>query len=114
MIMKQKIGFIGSGNMAKAMIGGLINNSSIGPQEIMVSSPRQQSIDEIVKQYQVIGTTSNCEVASAVEILVLATKPNLYPHIIDEIKNSIDYSTIVVSIAAGQSIEMIEKLDCQH
>ncbi len=109
MIMKQKIGFIGSGNMAKAMIGGLINNSSIGPQEIMVSSPRQQSIDEIVKQYQVIGTTSNCEVASAVEILVLATKPNLYPHIIDEIKNSIDYSTIVVSIAAGQSIEMIEK-----
>ncbi len=83
------------------MISGLINNSSIASQEIMISSPRQQTIDEIVKQYRVIGTTSNQEIASSVEILALVINPNLYPQIINEIKHDIDCSTIIVSIAAG-------------
>ena len=106
--MKYKIGFIGSGNMATAMLGGILHSNLVQPEQIILSNPSQLKVDKLIQKYGVQGTISNRDVASSVEILILAVKPNLFPQIINEIKNSVNESTIIVSIAAGQTIEMIE------
>ena len=106
--MKYKIGFIGSGNMATAILGGILHSNLVQPNQIILSNPSQLKVDKLIQKYGVQGTISNRDVASSVEILILAIKPNLFPQIINEIKNSVNESTIIVSIAAGQTIKMIE------
>lgn len=106
--MKYKIGFIGSGNMAMAMLGGILRSNLVQPNQVILSNPSQSKVDNLTQKYGVQGTIANQDVASSVEILILAVKPNLFPKIINEIKNSVNESTIIVSIAAGQTIEMIE------
>lgn len=107
--MKYQIGFIGSGNMAIAMLKGLLNSNLVPSQEILMSNPSQIKVDQFVKDYQINGTTSNQEVANSCKIVILAVKPYLYLDIIDEIKTSIQVDTIIVSIAAGITIKAIEE-----
>lgn len=106
--MKFEVGFIGSGNMAMAMLNGLLASNEIKSNEILMSNPSQLKVNQFTGQYQINGTTSNQEVASSCKMVILAVKPNLYSHIIDEIKDYINEETVVVSIAAGESIKSIE------
>lgn len=108
--MNKTIGFIGSGNMGSAIIGGMISSKLIEPLHIMASDINQSSLDGLEKQFGIKTTTDNKEVASQSNFLFLSVKPNIYPIIIKEIKDSIKESTIVVAIAAGQSIHTIEAL----
>lgn len=106
--MKYQVGFIGSGNMAIAMLKGLLKSELMVSKDIMMSNPSQIKVDRFVQEYKINGTTSNREVASLCKIVILAVKPYLYPVIIDEIKDSVHEETIIVSIAAGPTIQMIE------
>lgn len=108
--MNKIIGFIGSGNMGSAIIGGMISSKLIEPLHIMASDINQSSLDGLERQFGIKTTTDNKEVASQSNLLFLSVKPNIYPIIIKEIRDSIKESTIVVAIAAGQSIHTIESL----
>ena len=108
--MNQTIGFIGSGNMANAMMGGILKANLVPANQIICSNPSKNKLEEIKKRYQVNVTTNNCEVASKADILVLAVKPQVYEKVIKEIKTSVSDNTIIVVIAAGQKIETIQKL----
>ena len=101
--MNKKIGFIGYGNMAKAMVTGIL--TQFAPENIMVS--------DLQTPQDVRGintTTNNKSVALFADILVIATKPNQYQDVIKEIKNDLKPETIVVSIAAGLTIKTLENL----
>ncbi len=104
------IGFIGSGNMATAMIGGLVQSQLIESERIIVSNPNEQSLVKLKNQYNVITTTDSTELAKKSRIIILAVKPHVYPKVISEIQSSISDETIIVSIAAGQTIANIESL----
>lgn len=108
--MNKIIGFIGSGNMGSAIIGGMISSKLIEPLHIMASDINQSSLDGLERQFGIKTTTDNKEVANQSNLLFLSVKPNIYPIIIKEIKDNIKESTIVVAIAAGQSIHTIESL----
>ena len=108
--MNKIIGFIGSGNMATAMMGGIINANLVPANQIVCSDPSENKLIKIKDSYGVTVTTNNSEVARKSDILVLSVKPQFYPEVIMEIKDSVNPNAIIVGIAAGQKIETIKKL----
>ena len=107
--MKQKIGFIGCGNMATAMIGGMIKSGLVLGEELIVSNRSLPKLEKLKEQYDIEITQDNQEVAKQADILFLAVKPYQYEQVILEIRDVMNKKTVVVSIAAGQSIATIEK-----
>ena len=95
-----KLGFIGCGNMAQAMITGILTQKVVSPQELIVSNPREEKTAKLKDEFGIITTTDNKEVAKQSDILVLSVKPQVYPAVIKE---------IIVTIAAGVSMEAAER-----
>lgn len=108
--MDKIIGFIGSGNMATALIGGIIKSNLVQANKVICSNPKKENLENLHREYGIYVTEDNCEVAGKADILILAVKPQVYPDVIREIKNNIKKETIVVSIAAGQTIENVKNL----
>ena len=106
--MLKKIGFIGCGNMGKAMLQGIINSNIITTDNIIVSTKSQESKENIKNVFNVNVTLDNKEVAKNSNILFLAVKPNIFKEVLNEVKNFIADDTIIISVAAGINIEDIE------
>jgi pyrroline-5-carboxylate reductase len=107
---KSSIGFIGCGNMAKAMIGGLIKGELFSPENIFCYDPYVASREQVKKEFNVSVMPSNLEVAQKADYLVLAVKPYLYAMVMEEIKDSIKPSVIVISIAVGVGFADIKSI----
>lgn len=107
--MNKKIGFIGCGNMGKAILGGILNSKKIAKKEILVSTRSEKSKNDIENEFGVKSTLDNKEVAKSSNILFLAVKPNIFKDVLLDIKEEINEDTLVISIAAGISIDDIEK-----
>ena len=99
-----KIGFIGCGNMAKAMIGGIIRKSLCKPEEIIVSAKTNKTLENASKEYGVTTTPDNKEVAKQAELLILAVKPMYYEEVIAQIKDEVSKDQIIISIAPGKTV----------
>lgn len=106
--MDKKIGFIGGGNICKAIVGGLINASYTDPSNITVSDTYRQGLETLQAQWGVKVTGDNLAVASESDILVLSIKPQVYADVIAQIKNHVKPGAIVVSVAAGISLENMQ------
>lgn len=102
--MKKTIGFIGCGNMAKAMIGGLLKGEIFAPDNIVVWAPSEKSRNHMQETYKLGVLQSNQAVAKQSDYLVLAVKPYLYGQVMEEIKDHLKDESIVISIAVGVSL----------
>ena len=108
--MKEVIGFIGAGNMATALISGLINSRHSSSQ-IIASSPEQGHLDNLTSKFGIKTSKDNNEVLEIADVLILAVKPNMIESVILEIKDRvIKKDVLVISIAAGIKIKKIESL----
>ena len=107
--MNKRIGFIGCGNMGKAMLGSLVKSKDINNEDIMVSTKSNTSAQNIIKEFNVKATTINSEVAKNSDIIFLAVKPFFFKEVIEEIKDVVKEDVIIISIAAGVTIEQIEE-----
>lgn len=107
--MNKKIGFIGAGNMARAMMTGMIESELISSENIMASSKTKKTMESIEKDLKIKTTLDNKEVAGFSDYLILAVKPFKYDLILKEIKNFIKDETIIIIIAAGISIEYLKR-----
>jgi pyrroline-5-carboxylate reductase len=105
--MNKQIGFIGCGKMAQAMIQGIISSGIISPSNIIVSAKTEDTLLEVQRKYDIFVTRNSKDVVSFSDILFIAVKPHLYEEIINEIKHEIHENTIVVSIAAGITLEFM-------
>lgn len=102
-----RLGFIGAGNMAQAMIGGILAKGIVKEDDIIASAATKKTIDKVSKEFGVNVTLDNKEVAKA-DIVFLAVKPFYYQEVIDEIKNIVNEEQIIISVAAGKSVEWVE------
>jgi len=102
------IGFIGAGNMAEAMIRGLVRGGHVPADRITASAPRKERLDELTKAYGIGGTTDNRAVARAAKLVVLSVKPQILDKVLREIGDQLTAGTLLVSIAAGVDTETIE------
>ncbi len=108
--MDKTIGFIGGGNMASAMIGGILQSGIVQKERIIATARTAQTLRSLTERFGIRTTHSNKEAAGQADIVFLAVKPYLFPDIIAEVKDSLQAGALVVSIAAGQSIGSIEKM----
>jgi pyrroline-5-carboxylate reductase len=102
-----KIGFIGGGNMAEAMIKGM---TAKGMKDIMVSEPRAERRQHLEKMYRIKTSESNSEIASSCGIIILAVKPQNMDAVLKEIGPNITEEKTVVSIAAGITLSFLSSL----
>ncbi len=107
--MSKKIGFIGCGNMGSAMAGGLIKSGFIKADEIIVSTKTEASSKKVAQDLKVCTTLDSKEVVKEAEVLILAVKPFMYKSIIDEIKDVLTKDKLVITIAAGISLNNMEE-----
>ena len=104
-----KIGFIGLGNMAKAMIGGILRKNIISPEDILGYARTKETRDRVSKEYGITICESNEQVAQQADILFLAVKPQMFGEVIPQIRDQVKAQTLIVSIAAGKTIAQIEE-----
>ena len=89
-----KIGFIGCGNMASAMIGGIIKNQVVAPVDILASAKTEVSREKKKEELGIAMTADNREVAAYAEVLILAVKPFYYEDVIKEIRDVVADDTV--------------------
>lgn len=106
--MNHKIGFIGSGNMGSAMMGGIIGSGLCTPAQMIASDPAQAALDRLSETYQIHTTTDNLAVVTFSDIIFLAVKPYMYESVIEEIRDLVDETKIIVAIAAGVSHKKLD------
>ena len=104
------LGFVGCGNMAQAMLKGILAKGLYKADEIIVSRRTKEALDALHEELGVQTTTDNKEVAEKADVLVLAIKPYQFADVIPEIAPVCKENALVISIAAGQTIANIEKL----
>lgn len=101
-----KAGFIGCGNMASAIIGGILRKGLIPADEIIASAPHEETLARAAGRFGIQTTLYNRSAAAA-DILFLAVKPQFYEEVIHEIRDCITDHQLIVSIAPGKSIATI-------
>lgn len=106
---KSKIGFIGGGNMAASLIGGLISDG-FAAANVIVAEPTATRREELASQFGVQTTADNSELTAAVDVVVLAVKPQVLREVCTGITATAQQSApLFLSIAAGLRIADIER-----
>jgi pyrroline-5-carboxylate reductase len=101
------IGFVGAGNMAEAMIRGLLRRKVFTPEHVTASAPREERRRELIDTYGIRAAEDNREAARQA-IVVLSVKPQIIGRVLDEIADVIDAEALVISIAAGVPVAAIQ------
>ncbi len=104
-----KLGFIGCGNMARAMIGGIIRGGVTRPEDIIASCRTKEGCERAAAAVPIRVTKDNREVAREADILFLSVKPQFLDGVLEEIRGELRPDQLLVSIAAGRSIDYILK-----
>jgi len=102
-----RIGFVGSGNMAEALIKGIIEEGLYQPENIFISDIKSERLKLLCQRYNVTAAESNAELAAKVGILVLSVKPQNMTDALSSIKDALKKEALVVSIAAGIKVANI-------
>ncbi len=100
--------FIGAGNMAEALIRGILAGGVCEADRIRVTDLRPERLAFFEKEFQVKGVANNAAAVKKADVVVLAVKPQLLGDVLEEIKEGVENS-LVISIAAGISTGWIEK-----
>lgn len=104
-----KYGFIGTGNMSSAIIKGIISKNKANPEDIFIYDLNIGKQNELVNSFCVNGRLSANEIAKECDFVFLAVKPNVMKSVIKEISGTVkDREPVIISIAAGKSIEFVE------
>ena len=104
----KKIGFIGSGNMASAIMGGIIKKGIFEPNQIIASDMYEVARTRVGSSLGICVTDDNKEVVNEAEILVFAVKPQFYASVFEEVKELIREDQIILTIAPGWTLDKIQ------
>ena len=107
-----KLGFIGTGNMASAIMGGIIKNQLISADEIIGADVYASSREKAKEEFGIHVTADNHEVVENADVVVLSVKPQFYEEVICEIRDFVRADQIVITIAPGKTLAWLaEKFD---
>ena len=109
-----RIGFIGGGQMAEALIKGLTAAGLFGGDRIVCSEPFEERRNYLAETYGVEVTPSNLKVLEGAEAFVLAVKPQVIRDVLAEIATAVTPEHLVISIAAGIRLEVLEGTLPEH
>jgi len=103
-----KLAFIGGGNMARSLIGGLIANG-MPAKDIHVADKHAATLESLNRQYPVQTFTSNQHAIEGADVIIIAVKPQQLQEVVKELHSSWQEKQLLISIAAGIRIEDISR-----
>ena len=109
MLQDRRIAFIGAGNMASALVHGLLSSGVAARERIVATDVRAEALAELHEKHGIATTPSNATAASASDLLVLCVKPQVLPAVLAELRGQLTAQALVVSIAAGVPTVVIER-----
>ena len=104
------LGIIGCGNMGQAMLSGILKKGLYQPSDVIVSHLDEEALKDIHDRLGVQTTRDNRQVAEAADVLLISLKPYQFDEVIPEISEVVDDDTLVISIAAGMTMDAIIEL----
>jgi len=99
-----KLGIIGCGNMARAILAGVLKQSACAPQDVGVTDILPEAVEKFEKSFAVQGLGDAREACAWADVLLLAVKPQVYEGVIEEIKGACREGQLIISIAPGKSL----------
>ena len=102
-----KLGFIGCGNMGRAMLEGAVNTKWCAAEKICLSTKSAETRETIAAKNGVIALENNREVAKNSDIIVLAVKPNIYKSVLEDIREVLKDGQILLAIAPAYSTDAV-------
>ena len=104
-----KLGFIGTGNMASAIMGGIIKNQIIPANDIIGADVMEAGRERVKEQFKIQVTADNHEVINSSDIIILSVKPQFYAEVIAEIKDDVREDQIIITIAPGKTLAWLKE-----
>jgi pyrroline-5-carboxylate reductase len=101
---EMRVGIVGAGVMAEAMIAGLLADRAVTPDALVASHPRRERRDALVQRYAIRMVAGNPEAARDAEIVVLAVKPQMLGRVMRDLGPGLRPDQVVLSIVAGATI----------
>jgi len=114
MLTQAKIGFLGGGAMAEALLTGLLKTGLVSPDRICISDINSDRLTYLAEKFQVTVTANSRETAEKSDILFLTVKPQVVETVFKLVQSAVKPATLVVSIVAGLTIGRIETAFAQN
>ena len=107
-----RVGIVGAGVMAEAMISGLLADRAVAPAKLVASHPRRERREALAQAHGISVVAGNAEAVAEAEIVVLAVKPQMLGRVMRELAPSLGEGQVVLSIVAGATLRaLINGLD---
>src|SRR5262249_52397746 len=103
-----RIAFIGGGNMAGALIRGMLQSKTVTAEQIRASDVKEERLSELRATYGIETSDDNEAVTRWANVVVIAVKPQIVHRILGAVAAGLEADDLVISIAAGVPIESIE------
>lgn len=103
-----KIGIIGGGHMGGAMIRGMAAKGVISKRDMIIFDKNKELLETLSNETEVAAAVGIHELAEVADVIIMAVNPQFIPSVVEEMKDCIDDSKIIISVALGQTIEKLE------
>lgn len=102
-----KIGFIGLGNMAAAMIGGILKKGILTSEDIIGADVFKAAARKAEESFHIKVAEDNITVVKESRVVILSVKPQFYESVINEIKDFMTEDKTIITIAPGKTLEWL-------
>ena len=109
MLEQVRFAFIGGGNMAEALIKGLLSGLGVTPQQIMATDVVPERRTYMQTTYGITASADNKHAVQESTVVILAVKPQIMPMILEEIAPVVNSEKLVISIAAGITLQTLQR-----
>jgi pyrroline-5-carboxylate reductase len=103
------IAFLGAGQMAEAFVRGLLRAELVAPTDVWVSDVRPGRAEQLARDFGVNPATSNLAAVEHADLILLSVKPQDVPGLLDEIGADVRADHLVISIAAGVTLNTLDR-----
>jgi pyrroline-5-carboxylate reductase len=108
-MLERTIAFLGAGNMAEALIKGLLRAGTARPESLLATGRRKERLEELARTYGVRTTLDNLAAVREADVVVLSVKPQALDKVLIQVASAVDPHKLVISVAAGVPIAAMER-----
>lgn len=104
---RMRVGIIGAGVMAEAIIAGLLADRAVDRELLSASHPRRERREALAERHGIRSVSANREALPGAEVIVVAVKPQMLGRVMGELRGRLSADQVVVSIVAGATIRTL-------
>ena len=104
---RMRVGIVGAGVMAEAIIAGLVADRAVTPELLAASHPRRERRELLAERHGIRAVAANRDALGDAEVVVIAVKPQMLSRVMRELRGRLDPDQVVVSIVAGATIRTL-------